>query len=82
MQTSVEISGACFYPAKMSKFFKLNDLDTTTSITAIRLEGPKISVVERVNTLKKLFDEYKKQFQFLKITNQEFFGKTQQIYNF
>jgi hypothetical protein len=22
MQTSVEISGACFYPAKMSKFFK------------------------------------------------------------
>ena len=59
MHTSVEISGACFYPAKISKFFKLNDLDTTTSITAIRLEGPKISVIERVNTLKKLFSEYK-----------------------
>lgn len=59
MHTSVEISGACFYPAKVSKFFKLNDLDTNTSITAIRLEGPKISVTERVNTLKKLFHEYK-----------------------
>ncbi len=59
MHTSVEISGACFYPAKISKFFKLNDLDTTTSITAIRLEGPKISVIERVNTLKKIFSEYK-----------------------
>ena len=60
MHTSVEISGACFYPAKVSKFFKLNDLDTNTSITAIRLEGPKISVTERVNILKKLFHEYKK----------------------
>ena len=59
MHTSVEISGACFYPAKISKFFKLNDLDTNTSITAIRLEGPKISVSERVNTLKKLFSDYK-----------------------
>ena len=59
MHTSVEISGACFYPAKISKFFKLNDLDTNTSITAIRLEGPKISVTERVNTLKKLFSDYK-----------------------
>ena len=59
MHTSVEISGACFYPAKISKFFKLNDLDTNTSITAIRLEGPKISVTERVNTLKKLFSEFK-----------------------
>lgn len=59
MHISVEISGACFYPAKTSKFFKLNDLDINTSITAIRLEGPKISVTERVNTLKKLFFEYK-----------------------
>ena len=75
MQTSVEISGACFYPAKMSKFFKLNDLDTTTSITAIRLEGPKISVVERVNTLKKLFDEYKKTISVLENYQSRIFWK-------
>ncbi|NCU51361.1 MAG: FAD-binding protein [Candidatus Fonsibacter ubiquis] len=75
MQTSVEISGACFYPAKMSKFFKLNDLDTTTSITAIRLEGPKISVVERINTLKKLFDEYKKTISVLENYQSRIFWK-------
>lgn len=60
MQTSVEISGACFYPEKMSKSFKLNDLDTATSITALRLEGPRISVIERINTLRQLLDEHKK----------------------
>jgi len=65
MQTSFEISGACFYPQNMSKFFKLNDLDTSTSITALRIEGPKISVTERINSLKNVFDEYKKNISIL-----------------
>ena len=75
MQTSVEISGACFYPAKVLKFFKLNDLDTSTSITAIRLEGPRISVLERINTLKKLFDEYKKTISVLEHYQSRIFWK-------
>ena len=75
MQTSVEISGACFYPAKVLKFFKLNDLDTSMSITAIRLEGPRISVLERINTLKKVFDEYKKTISVLEHYQSRIFWK-------
>ena len=89
MQTSVEISGACFYPEKSLNFFKLNDLDISTSITALRIEGPKISVIERVNTLKKLFDEYKKTMSVLEnyqsrifwknTTDLEFFNNTESV---
>ncbi len=75
MHTSVEISGACFYPAKVLNFFKLNDLDTSTSITAIRLEGPRISVLERINTLKKVFDEYKKTISVLEHYQSKIFWK-------
>lgn len=75
MQTSVEISGACFYPAKVLKFFTLNDLDTTTSITAIRIEGPKISVLERIDILKKLFHEYKKTISVLEHFQSKIFWK-------
>jgi len=59
MQTSFEISGACYYPEGMANFFNLNDVDNSSSITAIRVEGPKISVSERINCLKKLFVEHK-----------------------
>jgi len=58
MQTSFEISGACYYPEGMANFFNLNDVDNSSSISAIRVEGPKISVSERINSLKKLFVEH------------------------
>ena len=37
MKTSLEISGACYYPKNNINFLRLNDLDNSKSITAFRI---------------------------------------------
>jgi len=79
MQTSFEISGACYYPEGMANFFNLNDIDNSSSITAIRVEGPKISVSERINSLKKLFVEHKNIFVLENYQSRIFWKSTSDI---
>ncbi len=79
MQTSFEISGACYYPEGMANFFNLNDVDNSSSITAIRVEGPKISVSERINSLKKLFVEHKNIFVLENYQSRIFWKSTSDI---
>ncbi|MAW01951.1 MAG: FAD-linked oxidase [Candidatus Pelagibacter sp.] len=55
MDTSLEISGACYYPDNNTSFFRLNDIKQNISIFSLRVEGPKTSVQERVQQLKKIF---------------------------
>jgi len=79
MQTSFEISGACYYPEGMANFFNLNDVDNSSSITAIRVEGPKISVFERINSLRKLFVEHKNIFVLENYQSRIFWKSTSDI---
>ena len=60
MSSSNDISGAVFLPIEpecigcimnIEKTFKLNDLKHGGSLTAIRIQGPKKSVDERINSL-------------------------------
>lgn len=57
MDTSLEISGACYYPDNNTSFFRLNDIKQNSSILSLRVEGPKNSVQERIQQLKKIFAE-------------------------
>ena len=57
MDTSLEISGACYYPDNNTSFFRLNDIKQNSSILSLRVEGPKNSVEERIQQLKKIFAE-------------------------
>ena len=57
MDTSLEISGACYYPDNNTNFFRLNDIKQNSSILSLRVEGPKNSVQERIQQLKKIFAE-------------------------
>ena len=57
MDTSLEISGACYYPDNNTNFFRLNDIKQNSSILSLRVEGPKNSVEERIQQLKKIFAE-------------------------
>ena len=59
MKTSLEVSGACFYSKKNTEFLRLNDIDSSKSVTAFRVEGPKKSVQERIVSLTKIFKEIK-----------------------
>ena len=61
LKTSLEISGACYYPSNNIKFLRLNDVKNTSSVTALRIEGPKQSVNERIQNLQKIFSEYNDQ---------------------
>ncbi len=60
MKTSLEISGACYFPKNNINFFRLNDLDNSNSVLALRVEGPKKSVIERITNLQSIFKEMKK----------------------
>ncbi len=59
LDTSLEVSGAVYYPDKNANFFNLNDLKRNTSVTALRVEGPKTSVQERTSQLKKTYNNFK-----------------------
>jgi len=61
LKTSLEVSGACYYPHNNVSFLKLNDVKNTSSVIALRMEGPKQSVNERIENLKKMFTEFKDQ---------------------
>ena len=74
MKTSLEISGACYYPKNNINFLRLNDLDNSKSITALRIEGPKNSVQERIQALNKIF-ELKKEKTILEIYQSNLFWK-------
>ncbi len=51
MDSSNDPSGAVFYPSNFRNNFVFNDLTHPGSITAIRVEGTKISTEERINNL-------------------------------
>ncbi len=59
MKTSLEISGACYFPKNNISFFRLNDLNNTHSVLALRVEGQKKSVIERIESLQSIFKEMK-----------------------
>jgi glycolate oxidase FAD binding subunit len=90
-----DISGASYLPSKpicskcemnIERTFKLNDLKYSGSITAIRLEGSKKSIEERIINLKKKLnisnfetselDTLQSKIFWKKITNLEFFSET------
>ena len=74
MKTSLEISGACHYPKNNIDFLRLNDLDNSRTITALRIEGPKNSVQERIESLNKMFKEVKEK-TILEIYQSDLFWK-------
>ena len=95
VRSSNEISGATFLPVhplcnkcemNIEKTFKLNDLKEDGSITAIRLEGPKKSIQERLVNLNKemkisnynisILDSLQSEIFWKKIKNLEFFSAT------
>ena len=51
--SSTDPSGGVFYPENFRNQFVFNDLTTEGPITAIRIEGSKLSVDERINQLLK-----------------------------
>ena len=74
MKTSLEISGACYYPKNNIDFLRLNDLDNSKTITALRIEGPKNSVQERIESLNKIFTAIKEKI-ILEIYQSDLFWK-------
>tara|TARA_B100000212_G_scaffold64217_1_gene44175 strand:- start:2555 stop:3757 length:1203 start_codon:yes stop_codon:yes gene_type:complete len=57
LDSSLEISGACFFPHDNVSFLTLNDVKKDTSALGLRIQGPKTSVIERMQTLKKIFKD-------------------------
>ena len=57
LDSSLEISGACYFPSENASFLTLNDVKKDTSILGLRVQGPKPSVVERIKQLKKMFPD-------------------------
>ena len=53
LRSSTDPSGGVFYPEYFRNQFTFNDLTTEGPITAIRIEGSKLSVDERINQLLK-----------------------------
>ena len=53
LDTSLEISGACFFPHDNVSFLTLNDVKKDTSALGLGIQGPKTSVIERMQSLKK-----------------------------
>ena len=57
LDSSLEISGACFFPHDNVSFLTLNDVKKDTSALGLRIQCPKTSVVERMQNLKKMFKD-------------------------
>ena len=57
LDSSLEISGACFFSEDNVSFLTLNDVKKDTSILGLRIQGPKSSVVERIQVLNKMFKD-------------------------
>jgi glycolate oxidase FAD binding subunit len=95
VSSSNDVSGASFLPTDpvcnncqmdIKKTFKLNDLKEEGSITAIRIEGSKKSINERIENLKKdlntsmlsisIIETVQSEIFWKKIKNLEFFSKT------
>ena len=57
LDSSLEVSGACFFPHDNVSFFTLNDVKKDTSALGLRIQGPKSSVTERIQSLKKIFKD-------------------------
>lgn len=57
LDSSLEISGACFFPNDNVSFLTLNDVKKDTSALGLRIQGPKTSVIERMQSLKKIFKD-------------------------
>tara|TARA_B100000963_G_scaffold328727_1_gene317547 strand:- start:821 stop:2023 length:1203 start_codon:yes stop_codon:yes gene_type:complete len=57
LDSSLEISGACFFPHDNVSYLTLNDVKKDSSALGLRVQGPKTSVAERMQTLKKMFKD-------------------------
>ena len=57
LDSSLEISGACIFPRDNVSFLTLNDVKKDTSALGLRVQGPKTSVVERMQALRKMFKD-------------------------
>ena len=57
LDSSLEVSGACFFPHDNVSFFTLNDVKKDSSALGLRIQGPKSSVAERMQSLKKIFKD-------------------------
>ena len=53
LSSSSDPSGGAFYPEVFRNYFSLNDLTIKGALTAIRIEGPKSSVDQRIKNLMK-----------------------------
>ena len=57
LESSLEISGACYFSKQSVSFLTLNDVNKDTSVLGLRIQGPKTSVAERIQSLSKMFKE-------------------------
>jgi len=71
--SSTDPSGGVFYPDYFRSHFIFNDLTTEGPITAIRIEGSKLSVDERINQLLKEFNIRSKEVSILDPTQSNIF---------
>jgi glycolate oxidase FAD binding subunit len=80
LSSSIDPSGAVFYPEYYRKNFTFNDLTQEGALIGIRIEGPSNSVEHRIKKLCKELDVLKNEFSIL---NQEqsniFWEKTRQL---
>ena len=71
--SSNDPSGAVYYPGNLRNNFVFNDLTHPGSITAIRVEGTKISTEQRINNLTKELVLEDKKLTILDSTQSEIF---------
>ena len=71
--SSTDPSGGVFYPEYFRNQFVFNDLTTEGPITAIRIEGSKLSVDERINKLLKELNVSRKEISILESSQSNIF---------
>ena len=80
LSSSVDPSGGVFYPETFEKHFTLNDLTHQGALTGIRIEGPSISVDERIKRLCKELDLLVNEYSILDVEQSNiFWNKTKNL---
>ena len=80
LSSSVDPSGGVFYPESFEKHFTFNDLTHQGALTGIRVEGPSISVDQRIKRLCKELDLLVNEYSVLDVEQSNiFWNKTKNL---
>jgi len=82
LSSSIDPSGAVFYPEYYRKNFTFNDLTQEGAIIGVRVEGPSNSVDHRIKRLCKELDVLNNEFSILDQEQSNIFWEKQDNYKF